>query len=269
MFRKAALRIVQDIGEPALPESSAKTVQPEAASSSVDAEAAGKDAAAEETVEKQDGNSTPASTASPSSTTTPDSSPASVTEDERTTTTSVRQPLEVPKDVHVRITAENLLDYVGPPLYQRDRLYTRTSPVGVSTGLGYLGNGSGAVMPIEVTVRLHFCTRSVSDAASDSSSFSQSMPGSGIQLTGKLGDVIKESAQIALAFLRAHAFELGLTDDKDKDLLEKRAIHLHMPEGSIGKEGPSAGIAIMTAFVSLFSKQGISSELGTSAKRSP
>lgn len=90
----------------------------------------------------------------------------------------------------------------------------------------------------------------------------QSMPGSGIQLTGKLGDVIKESAQIALAFLRAHAFELGLTDDKDKDLLEKRAIHLHMPEGSIGKEGPSAGIAIMTAFVSLFSKQGISSELG-------
>lgn len=148
---------MQDIGEPALAESAAKTVQPEAAAPPADADA-GKDAAvpgaADETVEKQDGNSTPASTASPSSATTPDSSPASVTEDERTTTTSVRQPLEVPKDVHVRITAENLLDYVGPPLYQRDRLYTRTSPVGVSTGLGYLGNGSGAVMPIEVTVRL-------------------------------------------------------------------------------------------------------------------
>ncbi|GAA5975856.1 hypothetical protein JCM10908_005304 [Rhodotorula pacifica] len=241
VFRKAALRIVQDIGEPALPESAAKTVQPEVPGQSTEAEA-GKEvesAPEDSTVEKQDGNSTPASTASPSSATAPESSPASVTEEERTTTTSVRQPLEVPKDVHVRITAENLLDYVGPPLYQRDRLYTRTSPVGVSTGLGYLGNGSGAVMPIEVT----------------------SMPGSGIQLTGKLGDVIKESAQIALAFLRAHAFELGLTDDKDKDLLEKRAIHLHMPEGSIGKEGPSAGIAIMTAFVSLFVKQGISSEL--------
>lgn len=158
VFRKAALRIVQDIGEPALPESSAKTVQPEAVTSSADAEA-GKEAAAEETVEKQDGNSTPASTASPSSATTPDSSPASVTEDERTTTTSVRQPLEVPKDVHVRITAENLLDYVGPPLYQRDRLYTRTSPVGVSTGLGYLGNGSGAVMPIEVTVRSYISSK--------------------------------------------------------------------------------------------------------------
>jgi len=55
------------------------------------------------------------------------------------------------------------------------------------------------------------------------------MPGSGIQLTGKLGEVIKESAQIALAFLRSNAFSLGLTEDADKDLLEKRAIHLHMP----------------------------------------
>ncbi|BGP00917.1 Lon protease [Rhodotorula toruloides ATCC 204091] len=244
VFRKAALKIVQDIGEPALPESAAKTIQPEAA---VTKEAESKkeettstdstpSAPADKAVEKQDGDSTPASTASPSSAATPDSS---VTAEERKTTTSVRQPLEVPSDVHVRISAENLLDYVGPPLYQKDRLYTKISPVGVSTGLGYLGNGSGAVMPIEVT----------------------SMPGQGIQLTGKLGEVIKESAQIALAFLRAHAYDLGLTSDPDKDLLEKRAIHLHMPEGAIGKEGPSAGIAILTAFVSLFSKRGVSSEL--------
>ena len=88
------------------------------------------------------------------------------------------------------------------------------------------------------------------------------MPGSGISLTGKLGDVIKESATIALTFLRAHAFELGLTKDADTDLLEKKAVHLHMPEGAIGKEGPSAGTALLTAFVSLFSKTGISSELG-------
>lgn len=78
-----------------------------------------------------------------------------MTTEERKTTTSVRQPLEVPSDIHVRITADNLLDYVGPPLYQKDRLYTTTGPVGVSTGLGYLGNGSGATMPIEVTVSLH------------------------------------------------------------------------------------------------------------------
>lgn len=55
------------------------------------------------------------------------------------------------------------------------------------------------------------------------------MPGSGIQLTGKLGEVIKESAQIALSFLKANAFSLGLTTDADHDLLYKRAIHLHMP----------------------------------------
>lgn len=50
------------------------------------------------------------------------------------------------------MTQENLRDYVGPPIYHKDRLYTSAPPAGVSTGLGYLGNGSGAVMPIEVTV---------------------------------------------------------------------------------------------------------------------
>ncbi|GAA5829245.1 hypothetical protein JCM11251_004981 [Rhodosporidiobolus azoricus] len=248
VFRKAALKIVQDIGEPALPESAAKSIAPETAasieSSSSSSPAPSESSSATSSVEKQDGDSIPSSTASPSSSTSPDSSPSSVTAEERKTTTSVRQPLEVPSDVHVKITADNLLDYVGPPLYQKDRLYTKVSPVGVSTGLGYLGNGSGAVMPIEVT----------------------SMPGSGIQLTGKLGDVIKESAQIALAFLRSHAYELGLTESKDQDLLEKRAVHLHMPEGAIGKDGPSAGTAIMTAFISLFTKRGISSELAMSGE---
>ncbi|KAM0788230.1 hypothetical protein ACM66B_001384 [Microbotryomycetes sp. NB124-2] len=229
VYRKAALQIVQDIGEP-LAEDKAEIVAPaeapEEASKSASTTA---EDVIEDKVEKQDGDSAGAATGA-------DKSSAS---EDRKTTTGVRKPLDVPDHVNVQITADNLLDYVGPPVYQKDRIYTKTSPVGVSCGLGYLGNGSGAVMPIEVT----------------------SMPGSGIQLTGKLGEVIKESAQIALAFLRANAFTLGLTDDKDKDLLDKRAIHLHMPEGSIGKEGPSAGIAILTAFVSLFSKRGINSDL--------
>ncbi|GAA5835085.1 hypothetical protein JCM9279_007196 [Rhodotorula babjevae] len=231
VYRKAALKIVRDLPEDVVGEAKAETVAPAAAAPA--ATAVAEEAPADDAVEKQDGDSVPASAASPS---TPESS---VTEDERTTTTSVRKPLEVPSNVSVRITADNLLDYVGPPLYQKDRLYTKTSPVGVSCGLGYLGNGSGAIMPIEVT----------------------SMPGSGISLTGKLGEVIKESATIALTFLRAHAFELGLTTDQDQDLLEKRAVHLHMYEGAIGKEGPSAGTALLTAFVSLFTKTGISSEL--------
>jgi len=54
--------------------------------------------------------------------------------------------------VHVRINPDNLKNYVGPPIYQKDRIYTHAPPAGVSTGLGYLGNGSGAVMPVEAMV---------------------------------------------------------------------------------------------------------------------
>ena len=68
-------------------------------------------------------------------------------------TTEDRQPLKVPDTVHVRITPENLKDYVGPPIYHKDRMYVHAPPPGVSTGLGYLGNGSGAVMPVEASVR--------------------------------------------------------------------------------------------------------------------
>jgi len=67
-------------------------------------------------------------------------------------TTEERKPLEVPSSVHVRITPDNLKDYVGPPVYQKDRMYVHPPPPGVSTGLGYLGNGSGAVMPVEASV---------------------------------------------------------------------------------------------------------------------
>lgn len=140
VFRKAALKIVQDIGEPAVAEDKAQIVPPaeapEQASKSSSTESS---EVIEETVEKQDGE--PASPAA-----------GEATAEDRKTTTGVRKPLDVPSSVHVEITADNLLDYVGPPVYQKDRIYTKTSPVGVSCGLGYLGNGSGAVMPIEVTV---------------------------------------------------------------------------------------------------------------------
>lgn len=82
--------------------------------------------------------------------------PADAATEELKTTTGIRSPLVVPSSVHVSIGSENLLDYIGPPVYQKDRLYTKTSPVGVSCGLGYLGNGSGATMPIEVSVSQAF-----------------------------------------------------------------------------------------------------------------
>jgi ATP-dependent Lon protease len=73
--------------------------------------------------------------------------------EERTNvTTEQRKPLDVPASVHVRINSGNLKEYVGPAVYHKDRMYVSPPPPGVSTGLGYLGNGSGAVMPVEATV---------------------------------------------------------------------------------------------------------------------
>ena len=88
-----------------------------------------------------------AAVSSPSSSSHPES-------ERKTVTTQERTPLTVPDTVHLRITPENLKDYVGPPIYHKDRFYIRPPPPGVSTGLGYLGNGSGAVMPVEATVGL-------------------------------------------------------------------------------------------------------------------
>ena len=167
--------------------------------------------------------------------------------------------MKVPESVHVRISPDNLKDYVGPPVYQKDRMYKYAPPPGVSTGLGYLGNGSGAVMPIEATVSLCLSLCLLLGITG----VTQSMPGKGgLQLTGKLGEVIRESAQIGLSWVKAHAYELGITKTPDEQFLTDRDIHVHMPEGSVGKEGPSAGTAILSAFVSLFTKTKINPDIG-------
>ncbi|TFK49675.1 ATP-dependent protease La [Heliocybe sulcata] len=229
IYRKAALKLVQDLGEEVFPEEAAlpeDVKQGEA-----------------KTVEKQDA---PFIEPSVAETSTPKTESSSLgheqgqSESERVVTTQERKPLQVPDTVHMQITPENLKDYVGPPVYHRDRLYTRPPPPGVSTGLGYLGNGSGAVMPIEAT----------------------SMPGKGaLQLTGKLGEVIRESAQIAVSWVKSHAYELGITNSPDEQFWTDRDIHVHMPEGSIGKEGPSAGTALLTAFVSLMTKTKVNPDI--------
>ena len=95
------------------------------------------------------------------------------------------------------------------------------------------------------------------------------MPGKGgLQLTGKLGEVIRESAQIGLSWVKTHAHGLGVTSSPDAQFLNDRDVHVHMPEGSIGKEGPSAGTAILSAFVSLFTKTKISPDIGVYPKLS-
>ncbi|KAI0696920.1 ATP-dependent protease La [Cytidiella melzeri] len=222
IYRKAALKLVQDLGEDVFPE-------PVAAATST-----GSGTDEQKTVERQDAPSNePAAT----ETATPR---ADSSENERKVTTVARKPMEVPASVHVRITPDNLKEYVGPPVYYKDRMYSKIPPPGVSTGLGYLGNGSGAVMPIEATI----------------------MPGKGgLQLTGKLGEVIRESAQIALSWVKSHSNELGITATMDEQILNDKDVHVHMPEGSIGKEGPSAGTALLTAFVSLFTKTKVKQDI--------
>ncbi|KAG1725484.1 Lon protease C-terminal proteolytic domain-containing protein [Suillus paluster] len=220
IYRKAALKLILDLGETVFPEPVlvASTSAP-ASSTSSDPQA--------KTIESQE------PPANESNEVTSEESQSKESGDRKAVTTQERQPLKIPDDIHVRITPDNLKDYVGPPVYHKDRMYVSPPPPGVSTGLGYLGNGSGAVMPVEAT----------------------SMPGKGgLQLTGKLGEVIRESAQIGLSWVKAHAYELGITKTPDEQFLTDRDIHVHMPEGSIGKEGPSAGTAILSAFVSLFTK---------------
>ncbi|PWN18245.1 ATP-dependent protease La [Microstroma glucosiphilum] len=160
------------------------------------------------------------------------------------TTTEERKPMEVPPSVNVTITIESLKEYLGPPAHYKDRLFTRNMPSGVANGLGYLGNGSGSLMPIETTLLP-----------------SKEGSGGSIQLTGKLGEVIKESANIALSFLKSNGYSLGLAPDEKTNILEGRNVHLHMPEGSIGKEGPSAGVAFVVSLTSLLTDKLIKPDL--------
>ncbi|PSN62283.1 ATP-dependent protease La [Corynespora cassiicola Philippines] len=114
-----------------------------------------------------------------------------------------------------------------------EELTEQHSRPGVVTGLvAYSTGGQGSILFIEIA----------------------DMPGAGrVQLTGKLGDVLKESVEVALSWVKAHAFELGLTASEDDDIMKNRSIHVHCPSGAIPKDGPSAGLAHTIALISLFS----------------
>lgn len=114
-----------------------------------------------------------------------------------------------------------------------EELAEKESTPGVVTGLvAYSYGGQGSILFIEVAA----------------------MPGTGnVQLTGKLGEVLRESVHVALTWVKAHALDLGLTEDAREDIMASRAIHVHCPAGAIPKDGPSAGLAHTVALVSLFS----------------
>jgi ATP-dependent Lon protease len=133
-----------------------------------------------------------------------------------------------------KITIKNLEKYAGAPKLFRDQLLEEDT-VGVATGMSWTPYG-GDILFIEV----------------------QLIPGKGkLILTGSLGEVMKESATAALSFLKSRAEKLAL----EPDLFDKFDIHIHVPEGAIPKDGPSAGIALATALCSAFTKKAINRKL--------
>ncbi len=138
-----------------------------------------------------------------------------------------RKIAEGDKTKSFKITPVDIAKYLGPRKFMPE-LAEIEDMVGASTGLAWTEAG-GHVMFIEVTL----------------------MPGKGsVQLTGQLGDIMKESAQAAMSYVRSHWLDLGLPEK----FFHKVDIHIHVPEGAVPKDGPSAGIALTTAIISAFTK---------------
>jgi ATP-dependent Lon protease len=134
------------------------------------------------------------------------------------------------------VSIDELEDILGIERFDEE-IAEKDSRPGIVTGLvAYSTGGQGSILFIEVT----------------------DMPGTGrVQLTGKLGDVLKESVEVALSWVKAHAYDLGLTHDPNEDIMKSRSIHVHCPSGAIPKDGPSAGLAHTIALTSLFSGKAV------------
>lgn len=198
VYRKSALKIVQDLGEEVLPEAEALTEEGEVAKETSEIEKDSEKAASSE-----------------------------VSETEATETPRVA--LKVPDSVHVKINTDNLKDYVGPPIFTSDRLFDVTPP-GVTMGLAWTQMG-GTAMYIE----------SILQSALKASSTPR------LEITGNLKAVMKESSAIAYSFSKAFMTK----EFSQNDFFDKAKIHLHVPEGAVQKDGPSAGITMATSLLSL------------------
>jgi ATP-dependent Lon protease len=132
---------------------------------------------------------------------------------------------------HTRnIKPKNVAGYLGPPRYTSGRI-EENDQIGVATGVAWTESG-GDLLPIEVSL----------------------MEGKGnLTLTGQLGEVMQESAQAALSYTRSRAQEL----DVDPEVFEKLDIHIHVPEGAIPKDGPSAGVTMATALISALTNRAV------------
>ena len=134
----------------------------------------------------------------------------------------------------IRLTEKTVEQYLGVPRYSPDKAL-EYGQVGVATGLAWTSNG-GALLPVEVVT----------------------MPGKGnLMVTGQLGDVMQESARAGLSYIRSRAQELHLPESFPDDL----DIHIHLPEGAIPKDGPSAGITMALAIISALTRRPVRSDI--------
>ncbi|UQC89436.1 ATP-dependent protease La [Colletotrichum lupini] len=198
VYRKSALKIVQDLGEEVLPEKEALTEDGKEAL----------EASEKKAEEARETGEQPAETP---------------------TAEKPRVALNVPDTVHVTIGKENLVDYVGPPVFTSDRLY-EVNPAGVAMGLAWTQMG-GAAMYIESILQAPLRP--------------SSRPG--LEITGNLKNVMKESTTIAYSFAKS----LMVRDFPDNHFFDKARLHLHVPDGAVSKDGPSAGITMATSLLSL------------------
>mgnify|MGYP003292281801 CR=1 FL=1 len=130
--------------------------------------------------------------------------------------------------IEKKVEPNDLKEILGSPIFQLEKAFDNSVP-GVATGLAWTAVG-GEILFVEALTS----------------------PGKGeLTMTGSLGDVMKESATIAYEYLKAHAGEFGI----DPAVFEKKKVHVHVPEGAIPKDGPSAGITMTTALVSAFTKR--------------
>ncbi|KAI4205733.1 MAG: hypothetical protein LQ350_000230 [Teloschistes chrysophthalmus] len=134
------------------------------------------------------------------------------------------------------VSVSDLETILGIERFEEEIAEKKSVP-GIVTGLvAYSSGGQGSILFIEIA----------------------DMPGTGrVQLTGKLGDVLKESVEVALTWVKAHSYELGLTQDASEDIMKDRSVHVHCPSGAIPKDGPSAGLAHTIALISLFSGKAV------------
>lgn len=146
---------------------------------------------------------------------------------------AAREILEKNRNI-VHLTSKKLSDYLGPEVF--DETLTETEDqIGLATGLAWTSVG-GDVLFVEVALS----------------------PGKGaIHLTGQLGNVMKESAQAALTYVRSHHESLGI----DIEQMNKTDVHIHVPEGAVPKDGPSAGVTLTTAIVSAFCQNPVKKEV--------